>query len=410
MNINKKNSIDRRTSIRYVMDDDAPLLRFNSLDRGDADDDDEEEGDVPKINSLFMYNDEEDTYRINSLKRSRLSERKKTKDLDKMNEDSEHTNTQPSFSMENDNANLININYKEKNLKPLYIIMLCYLIFCLIELTFGYKYNSITLMADAIHYFSESSLFGIYIMTIYSSRKRVTNALYFGYHIGEIIGVLARAAFLLGFSFWLLYYSILNFFYNEYVNGLVIIIIGIISAFFNLIMGLVLMLIGINIDIFFENKNDCKNQHSKSFTYVTYKVIQSCIIILAGVLAYFLPSKLYIDPCFSLFLTGFLYYKAFKLINNAIQILIVGSPLEFNTQELEKDLLEVKGVVEVDDIHVWSLNIGKISMSCQLFTSDPQNSLVLARELLKKKYKITETFIQVELSKSKKNKSKGNLN
>ena len=175
-------------------------------------------------------------------------------------------------------------------------------------------------------------------------------------------------------------------------------------------MGLVLMLIGINIDIFFENKNDCKNQHSKSFTYVTYKVIQSCIIILAGVLAYFLPSKLYIDPCFSLFLTGFLYYKAFKLINNAIQILIGGSPLEFNTQELEKDLLGVKGVVEVDDIHVWSLNIGKISMSCQLFTSDPQNSLVLARELLKKKYKITETFIQVELSKSKKNKNKGNMN
>lgn len=49
-------------------------------------------------------------------------------------------------------------------------------------------------------------------------------------------------------------------------------------------------------------------------------------------------------------------------------------------------------------------------MSCQFFTSDPQNSLVLARELLKKKYKITETFIQVELSKSKKNKIKGNMN
>ena len=48
-------------------------------------------------------------------------------------------------------------------------------------------------------------------------------------------------------------------------------------------------------------------------------------------------------------------------------------------------------------------------MSCHITTSDPQNSLVLARDLIKKKYNITHTTIQVELNKKNKKKCKGNI-
>ena len=64
--------VNRTQSIKYVHDDDAPALRFGSLDRGDVDDD-EEEDDYHRNNSLFMYNSEEDIYRLNSKKKSRIS-------------------------------------------------------------------------------------------------------------------------------------------------------------------------------------------------------------------------------------------------------------------------------------------------------------------------------------------------
>lgn len=404
---------NRRHSIKYVdeEEDGVTPLTFNSLERTDLEA-------FPKSNS-FRYDSEDDVYRLNSSRKIK----KVNSNLEPIDEELD-----PSYRIRKVDdlrtgnvifANLINLNFKEKKLHPLYIIMLSYFLFCIIELFFGYYSNSLILMADAAHYFSESSCFGIYILSIYISRKRATNDMSFGFHRGEIIGVLVRASFLLGFSFWLIFYAVLGFIHKEISNGLIIIIMGIISTFYNLIMGLVLILIGINNDISFSEKsNNCTHQHSedelncdsarRSFTLVIFKGIQSCIIILAGVFVYFLPSILYIDPSCSLIITFVLLYNAYNHIEGCILILMEASPLEFDVDKLKNDLMSVQGVIEVHDIHVWSLSIGKISMSCHLTTIDPQNSLILARDLIKKKYNITHTTIQVELN-NKKIKCKGSL-
>ena len=408
---------NRRRSIIYVNDDeDAQTpLTFNSLERGNI-------GDFQKSNS-FLYNSQDDTYRLKTMNEIK----KVNSNLDKIDEEME-TNYQITKEDEEEDelpsgnvifANLINLNFKEKQLYPLYLITCSYLLFCIIELLFGYYSKSLILMADAAHYFSESSCFGIYIISIYTSRQRATNYMSFGFHRGEIIGVLVRATFLLGFSFWLIFYAVSGFIYKELSNGLIIIIIGVISTLFNLIMGLVLILVGISNDISFSEKDtNCNHQHSKdelncnsirkSFTRVVFKGIQSCIIIMAGVFVYFLPSILYIDPICSLLLTFVLLYNACNHIEGCILILMEASPLEFDVDKLKDDLMSVPGVIEVHDIHVWSLSIGKISMSCHLSTTDPQNSLIQARDLIKKKYNITHTTIQVELNNSR-IKCKGSL-
>ena len=112
----------------------------------------------------------------------------------------------------------------------------------------------------------------------------------------------------------------------------------------------------------------------------------------------------FVDPICTLLLTGVLLYNAYIHFEGVVVILLEGSPLEFNVEGMEKDLLRVKGVIEVHDIHVWSLSVGKLSMSCHMTTSEPQNSLLLASELMKKKYNITHTTIQVELNKDNKKK------
>ena len=417
------NSVGRTQSIRYVGDDDELIIKFNSLERGGLDDD----NDNHKNSNLFIYNAEKDVYRLNSIIKPEkndssknletiIEEEQKNRDNQKANEDKEE-----GFS----GGNIIfasSLNFKENKLTPLYIILLCYLLFCLIELLCGYYSNSITLMADAAHYFSESSCFAIFILSIYVSRKRATNSMSFGFHRGEIIGILVRASFLLGFSFWLIYYISLSFIHPQIVSGLTIIIVGIISTFFNLIMGLILMIVGISNDISFsEKKKMCQHQHSddelncssakKTFTNVIFKGIQSCIIILAGVLVYFLPSNNKIDPCCTSILTGILLYDSYKQMGAVITILMEGSPLEFDVEGLERDLSNIEGVEDIHDIHVWSLSVGKLSMSCHLTTSEPQISDVLsrARELIKKKYNITHSTIQVELNKNNKKKCRGNL-
>ena len=414
------NSLRRNQSIRYVQnEDERPVLTFGSLDKGDVEED-EDEG--YHKNNIFTYNSKEDIYKLKTLKSSNnnnlnnnidvIKEEEQIEDFNyKLYSDIEKTDNEKE-KMHGGNiifANLINIDFKQKKLTPLYIIVFCYLVFSIVEIICGYYASSITLMADAAHYFSECSCFAIYIVSIYVSRKNPTNNMSFGFHRGEMIGVLVRATFLFGFSFWLLYYVSRDFLNPKTVNGLVIIILGIISTFFNLIMGLVLMFVGISNGITFSGKEiACNHQHEnnglncysiqRTFTNVIIKSIQSCVIILAGVLVYFLPTIKYIDPICTLLLTGILLYDAYNHMEGVITVLMEGSPLEFDVEELEENLRSLGGVIDVHDIHVWSLSIGKISMSCHLITNEPQKSLVLARDFIKKKYGITHTTIQVELN------------
>ena len=427
------NSLKRIQSIRYVPENEEhQVLTFGSLDRGNKEEEEEEEG---YHKSLFLYNKEEDIYKVNSMKKSKIFNTNSKIDIiqekdeienfkEVLYSDKEKDQDKDDKKMKGGNiifANLINIDFKQKKLTPLYIIVFCYLIFSIIEIICGYYSNSITLMADAAHYFSECSCFAIYIVSIYVSRKRATYNMSFGFHRGEMIGVLVRATFLFGFSFWLIYYVVHNIIHPKIVNGLIIIILGIISTFFNLIMGLVLMFVGISNGITFSGKESvCDHHHGnnelncysiqRTFTNVIVKSIQSCIVILAGVFVYFLPFVKHIDPICTLLLTGILLYDAYNHMEGVITVLMEGSPLEFDVDDLEKNLMEIPGVIEVHDIHVWSLSIGKISMSCHLTTDEPQKSLVLARELIKKKYNITHSTIQVELNKGNKKKvCSGNL-
>ena len=418
------NSLRRNQSIRYVHnDDERPVLTFGSLDKGDVEE--EEEG---YHKSVFTYNTKEDIYTLKTLKNSKINNSNSNIDLIKEEEQIQDFNNKLYSDVEkpDDNkekmhggniifANLINIDFKQKKLTPLYIIVFCYLLFSIVEIICGYYSSSITLMADAAHYFSECSCFAIYIVSIYVSRKNPTNNMSFGFHRGEMIGVLVRATFLFGFSFWLLYYVSRDFLNPKIVNGLIMIILGIISTFFNLIMGLVLMFVGISNGITFSGKEiTCNHQHEnnglnchsiqRTFTNVIIKSIQSCVIILAGVLIYFLPSVKYIDPICTLLLTGILLYDAYNHMEGVITVLMEGSPLEFDVEELEENLRGLEGVEDVHDIHVWSLSIGKISMSCHLITNEPQKSLILARDFIKKKYGITHSTIQVELKSEKNNK------
>ena len=375
----------------------------------------EEDEEEIEIKNNFTYNSQLDEYIV---KNSKLFSSKKKVDIVQNNKDIDKEE-----EMRGGNiifANLINIDFKQKKLTPLYILSFFYLIFSIVEVICGYYSNSIILMADAAHYFSESSCFAIYIVSIYVSSKKATYNMSFGFHRGEMIGVLVRTTFLFGFSFWLLYYVIYNIIHPKIVNGFIIIILGIISTFFNLIMGLVLIFVGISNGITFSGKDIvCNHQHDnngldcyslqRTFTNVIIESIQSCVVILEGVLIFFLPHIKYIDPIFTLLLTGILLKDAYNHMEGVITVLMEGSPLEFDVADMEKNLGEIDGVTGVHDIHVWSLSIGKISMSCHLVTDEPQKSLVLARELIKKKYNITHSTIQVEINKGNKNSCKGNL-
>ena len=399
----------------YVENTDEPaLLRFSSVDR-----DDESE----RRNSAFLYNSEDDIYRINSSKIDKLddkSQRRGSKNLlmsqisktnlevvkeapseneiaSRPNNKIKNKNKKKDDENIRKNANFANEKLKNKKLTILFIITLCYLIFSIIELISGYYSNSIILMSDAAYYFCEFTFFIIYIISIHISKKNKINEIFFSFNRGEILGILISSTFLCGFSFWLIYYAIMRILQPKNINGFIIIILGIASTFFNVIMGLVLILYEfrnqINLN---ENNKKNNNLHSDDFQQLIDNSVQSFLIIIIGIIIYFNQNFFYLDPIYSFIFILLLLVNAYNYFKNSIKILMESSSLEFNIDELKNDLLGVNGIIEVYDIYIWNLSIGKISLCCHLKTFDSQNPLDEAKELIKNKYNITHTIIQIE--------------
>lgn len=74
-----------------------------------------------------------------------------------------------------------------------------------------------------------------------------------------------------------------------------------------------------------------------------------------------------------------------------------GVPEGLDPDTVEQSLTRVPGVVEVHDLHIWALSVGKPSLSVHLLTrDDAKHVLAEANKMLVKKYNIHHSTIQVE--------------
>ena len=94
-------------------------------------------------------------------------------------------------------------------------------------------------------------------------------------------------------------------------------------------------------------------------------------------------------------------FGAYRLLRESVDVLLEAIPSGIELEDVGRGIAEVKGVIEVHDLHVWSLTSGKNALSChvEVRTTTLAESDALLRqinELLRREFSITHTTIQVE--------------
>ena len=308
--------------------------------------------------------------------------------------------------------------------KLIYVSLICLFFMC-IEIIGGYLANSIAIMSDAAHLLSDFLGFIISILSIYISKKTATSEMSFGFHRAEIIGALVSVTLIWGLTIWLLYEATLRILAPPEVDGFIMLLVAVIGFLFNLIMGLVLAYQGVGHshslhshghDHEHEHGHEHHDAHSDhghhshheeggelqnvnlraALIHVIGDALQNLGVIIAGGIIFFWPNLSIADPICTFIFSVIVGYTTIKILRDCIGVLMEGSPMEFDLESLEYDLNNIEGAIEVHDLHVWSLSLGKLSLSCHLSSDSPQITLKKARKLIKEKYKITHSTIQVE--------------
>ena len=76
------------------------------------------------------------------------------------------------------------------------------------------------------------------------------------------------------------------------------------------------------------------------------------------------------------------------------------TPGDLSVTDLFNDLIDIETVEEIHDFHVWCLSVGKLAMSAHIRSSNPDKALKKMNKILKTKYSIFHTTIQIEKSNS----------
>lgn len=319
--------------------------------------------------------------------------------------------------------------------KLTWVSMIC-LIFMIIEVIGGYLANSIAIMSDAAHLLSDLLGFIISIISIYISKQlsKNLNNMSYGYHRAEIIGALVSIILIWTLTIWLLYEATMRIIHNPQVDGFIMIIVSIIGFSFNVIMGYVLTKSGVSHSHGLHNHDHDHGEHGQehghehehehehhnehcdeialhtesdthqntnvnlraSFIHILGDALQNIGVFIAGVIIYIFPNLSIADPICTYIFSIIVGFTTIRILNDCIFILMEGSPVAIDIEQLEEDLRNIPGVKQIHDLHVWSLSVGKVSMSCHICCDNPQKTLKKAEKKIKKKYKINVITIQVE--------------
>ena len=260
-------------------------------------------------------------------------------------------------------------------------------IFTVIEIIGGFWTNSLSILSDALHDFGDST--ALVISWVFErGAKRTPNARFtFGYQRLSLFSAIFSASILIGGSIVIVLQAIPRLLNPETVNALGMLGIAFIGITFNGI-GFILL-----------KKGESLNEKVLSW-HLLEDVLGWIVILIGGLVIYFWRLYL-VDPVMTIALTVFILFNVAKNLREAINILLQGVPKHINLEAVKRDILAIKGVLRLHDIHIWSLEgetdifTAHIVLDDETLRRQPEKNKQRIKEILKSHH-IEHSTIELE--------------
>ena len=127
----------------------------------------------------------------------------------------------------------------------------------------------------------------------------------------------------------------------------------------------------------------------------------STAAVIAGGAGILLTGQNWIDPVLSLLIAALILWSSIGIVRETLNILLEGTPRGISLVDIRSGMEEVEGVINVHDLHVWSLGSQSRALACHVTIADipPSESaciLVKLNHVLKDHFHISHTTIQFE--------------
>lgn len=257
-----------------------------------------------------------------------------------------------------------------------------------VEIVGGVLTGSLALLSDGGHMATDALGLGMALAAIVvADRHRSSDQRTFGLYRLEILAALANAVVLFGVAGYVLYEAVQRVQDPPGVDSGPVLVIAVVGLVVNLIGWRTLR----------QGARESINVEG-AYLEVVADLIGSIGVIFAAVMVRY-TGWLYADPLVGAAIALFILPRAWRLGRQAIRILVQAAPRDLDLEALRGDLSSIRGVIDVHDLHVWTLTSEMNVASVHLMTPedvDPHPVLDEARQLLQEAYSIGHATLQVE--------------
>lgn len=273
--------------------------------------------------------------------------------------------------------------------RPLLLALVITVAFALVELVGGLASGSLALISDSGHMFTDTLALALSLWAGYVATRMANERQTFGLLRVEILVALVNGVVLVGVSLIIMYEAVVRLQNPQPIEGGLMLVIAIIGLVANL-AGVIIL-----------RERARENLNVKgAFLHVLGDLLSSVGVIVAAILVYLFDLQ-QADPVISIGISVIILYGSYRIISQSVYILLEFAPGNVDLAEVRAELMKVKGVIDVHDIHAWTIASGVYALSAHVQVVDQPLSACSCviqdcERLLKEKFEISHTTLQLE--------------
>ncbi len=275
------------------------------------------------------------------------------------------------------------------NERSLFVALALTSIFLVVELVAGVLTQSLALISDAAHMFTDTAALAIALVAVRIGKRSADAKRTFGYHRFEILAAAFNAMLLVGVAVYIGFEAYLRLKSPPEVHSTGMLVVALIGMAVNL--ASMRMLAG---------GKDANLNMRGAYLEAWSDMLGSLGVVLGALVIQF-TGWMWMDSAVAVLIALWVLPRTWSLLRASINILLEGVPEGIDLAKVREALLTIPGVTSIHDLHVWALTSGKVSLTVHVVNEPVINAetsiLPEVRRRLAGQFGITHITVQCEL-------------
>ncbi len=271
--------------------------------------------------------------------------------------------------------------------RRLTLVLVLTAVYMVAEAVGGWWTGSLALLADAGHMLTDVAALALALVALWFSARPATSSKTFGYHRLEILAALVNGVALVVIALLIFYEAYQRWSTPPTVRGNVVMIVASGGLVINLVCAWIL-----------HAPHEVDLNIRGAWLHIISDALGSVGAMAAGAI-----MSLYgwytADPLFSALIGILIVWSSWRLIREATNVLLEGTPAHINLAAVEEAILRTEGVDDVHDLHVWTITSGREALSAHVIHAYSTSQPELLKELRTKlhdRFGVDHLTIQME--------------